>query len=60
MQASKQIALNARVPLALKRELDITSARKGISKQDAVVQALGSGREDTSPPVRRLPRKGGK
>ena len=40
MQASKQIALNARVPLALKRELDITTARKGISKQDAVIQAL--------------------
>jgi hypothetical protein len=40
MQASKQVALNARVPLTLKRELDIITARKGISKQDAVVQAL--------------------
>jgi hypothetical protein len=40
MQASKQIALNARVPAALKRELDIIAARQGISKQDAVVQAL--------------------
>ena len=40
MQASKHIALNARVPAALKRELDIIAARQGISKQDAVVQAL--------------------
>ena len=40
MQASKQIALNARVPAALKRELDTVAARQGISKQDAVVQAL--------------------
>ena len=40
MQASKHISLNARVPAALKRELDIIAARQGISKQDAVVQAL--------------------
>lgn len=40
MQASKHAALNARVPLALKRELDLITARQGISKQDAVVQAL--------------------
>ena len=40
MQANKQAALNARVPVALKRGLDILAARHGISKQDAVVQAL--------------------
>jgi hypothetical protein len=40
MQASKQAALNARVPVALKRGLDIIAARRGISKQDAVVQAI--------------------
>jgi hypothetical protein len=40
MQASKHNALNARVPEGLKRELDIVAARQGISKQDAVVQAL--------------------
>lgn len=40
MQASKQTALNARVPITLKRGLDIVAARHGISKQDAVVQAI--------------------
>jgi hypothetical protein len=40
MHASKQSALNARVPAALKRELDVMAARHGISKQDAIVQAL--------------------
>jgi len=40
MQASKPTALNARVPAALKREIDIAAARRGVSKQDAVVQAL--------------------
>lgn len=40
MQASKQAALNARVPATLKRELDIAAARQRVSKQDAVVQAL--------------------
>jgi hypothetical protein len=32
--------LNARVPVALKRGLDVIAARHGISKQDAVVQAI--------------------
>jgi predicted transcriptional regulator len=40
MQVSKHMALNARVPAALKRKLDIIAAQQGISKQDAVVQAL--------------------
>jgi hypothetical protein len=40
MQATKHAALNARVPVALKRVLDVTAARQGISKQDAVVQAI--------------------
>ena len=40
MQASKHAALNARVPVALKRGLDIIAARHGISKQNAVVQAI--------------------
>ena len=40
MQASKHTALNARVPIALKRGLDVVAARNGISKQDAVVQAI--------------------
>lgn len=40
MQAIKHAALNARVPVALKRGLDIIAARHGISKQEAVVQAL--------------------
>jgi hypothetical protein len=40
MQATKHTALNARVPVALKRGLDIIAARHGISKQDAVVQAI--------------------
>lgn len=40
MQVSKHAALNARVPVALKRELDIIAAQQGISKQDAVVEAL--------------------
>jgi predicted DNA-binding protein (UPF0278 family) len=40
MQATKHVALNARVPVAVKRELDVIAAQHGISKQDAVVQAL--------------------
>lgn len=40
MQVTKHAALNARVPVALKRGLDILAARHGISKQDAVVQAI--------------------
>jgi hypothetical protein len=40
MQASKHAALNARVPVTLKRGLDIVAARHGISKQDAVIQAI--------------------
>ena len=40
MQASKHAALNARVPVALKRGLDVIAARHGISKQDAVIQAI--------------------
>jgi len=40
MQATKHAALNARIPVALKRVLDVTAARQGISKQDAVVQAI--------------------
>lgn len=40
MQATKHAALNARVPLALKRGLDVIAARHGISKQDAVIQAI--------------------
>ena len=53
MQASKQIALNARVPAALKRELDIIAARQGISKQDAVVEALELWLKSTKPKDRR-------
>ena len=40
MQASKHAALNARIPIALKRGLDVVAAKNGISKQDAVVQAI--------------------
>jgi len=40
MQACKHAALNARVPVALKRGLDVIAARHGISKQDAVIQAI--------------------
>jgi hypothetical protein len=40
MQATKHAALNARVPVALKRGLDVIAARHGISKQEAVVQAI--------------------
>ena len=53
MQASKQIALNARVPAALKRELDIIAVRQGISKQDAVVEALELWLKSTKPKDRR-------
>jgi hypothetical protein len=40
MQATKHAALNARVPVAVKRGLDVIAARHGISKQEAVVQAI--------------------
>jgi len=40
MQASKHAALNARIPVGLKRGLDIIAARHGISKQNAVIQAI--------------------